>query len=278
MGNIAGSSIPRDYHIHTSYSTDSKAPMEEMIESSINKGLKEIALTDHVDFDFPGDYTKGERPFLVDYREYLVEFRRLQEKYRDRIRLLLGVEIGLQTHIGAQVEKLLGEYPFDFVIGSIHTVNRQDVYLPAFHEGKTKKESYMEYFSYALECAKMYSCYHVFGHLDYINRYGKFEDKILRYQDYSDIIDEILRTIIAGGKGVEINTSGHRYGLAQTHPQKDILRRYLELGGEIITVGSDAHRRMDIASHFELAEAMLRRLNVRYLTRFEEGRPIMELF
>lgn len=264
--------------MHTSYSTDSRAPMEEMIKSAIDKGLEEIALTDHVDFDFPGDYTKGERPFLVDYREYLQEFEGLREKYRGRIHILLGVEIGLQTHIGPQIEKLLGEFPFDFVIGSIHTVNRQDVYLSSYHEGKTKKESYMEYFSYALECAKMYSCYQVFGHLDYINRYGNYEDKILRYADYSDIIDEILKVIIKGGKGIEINTSGHRYGLGQTHPQEEVLRRYLDLGGEIITVGSDAHRPEDIASHFELVAEMLRRLNVGYLSRFKEGRPIMERF
>lgn len=264
--------------MHTNYSTDCSIPMENMILSALSKGLIEIALTDHVDFDFPGDYTKGEAPFMVNYTDYLEEFYPLRQKYSGDLQLLLGTEIGLQHHIAPQVEKLLLDFPFDFVIGSIHTVNHMDVYMPIYHEGKTKKESYTEYFQYALQCAKLYSCYDVFGHLDYINRYGKYEDNILLYKDYSDLIDEILKTLIFGGKGIEINTSGYRYGLSQTHPQKDIVRRYLELGGEIITLGSDAHHPNDICSGFDLAEEMLRSLHVRYLTKFKDRKPEMYLF
>lgn len=266
--------VKKDYHMHTSFSTDSKAPMTSMIESAIEKGLSEIALTDHVDFDFPTE-NPNEPAFLVDYNEYVKAFYPLREHYQNQIRILFGVEIGLQRHIKSSILNLLQDFPFDFVIGSIHTVNHMDVYAPLYHKGKTKEESYTEYFHYALSCAGMYDCYDVFGHLDYINRYGNYADKILRYADYRDLIDEILKTIIHGGKGIEINTSGYRYGLNQTHPQKDIIRRYLELGGEIITVGSDAHRPQDIATHFESVTEILQSLGIKYLTQFRNRKPEM---
>lgn len=265
--------IPRDYHMHTYYSTDSNAPMKSMIRSAIEKGMTEIALTDHVDFDFPGDYTKGEAPFMVDYHQYLQEFLPLREQYSDQINILLGVEIGLQPHLAPQIEKLLSDFPYDFVIGSIHTVNGQDVYLPDFHEGKTQNETYEEYFRYAFDCAKLHSCYDVFGHLDYINRYGKYDTNNLYYEDYRELIDEILLTLISSGKGLEINTSGYRYGLSQTHPQASILKRYHELGGEILTVGSDAHRSQDIGEYFPLVKEMLENIGIRYLTRFDKRMP-----
>lgn len=267
--------IPNDYHMHTDFSTDSRAPMEEMIRSAIDKGLSEIALTDHVDFDFPRENELDEPSFLVDYNEYIRTFYPLRERYQDRIKILFGVEIGLQHHVKPSILQLLRDFPFDFVIGSIHTVNRMDVYASSYHKGKTKEESYTEYFRYALSCTTMYDCYDVFGHLDYINRYGNYGDRILHYSDYRDLIDEILKTILAGGKGIEINTSGYRYGLSQTHPQEEILKRYLELGGEIITVGSDAHRPEDISSHFNIVAEIAQRVGIKYLTRFRNRKPEM---
>ena len=128
--------------------------------------------------------------------------------------------------------------PFDFVIGSTHVINGLDVSDSRFFEGKTKKEAYTEYFENVLENAKLHDCYNVYGHLDYINRYSHYEDNSLEYEDYSDIIDEILKVLVSKGKGLDINTSGYRYGLGRTNPQLDIVKRFKELGGEIVTVGS----------------------------------------
>lgn len=263
--------IKRDYHIHTSYSDDCRIPMEKMIESAVEKGLCEIALTDHVDFD--SNYNLTTVP--IDYDEYRREFAYLKEKYSCKINLLLGVEIGLSHASEDAIKSFLSGYPFDFVIGSIHAVNGSDVYLDSYSKGKSQKEAYQEYFEYALECSKMRDCYEVFGHLDYINRYGGFADKTLKYKDYSDIIDEILKSVIENGKGFEINTSGYRYGLGQLHPQKDIIKRYHELGGEIITIGSDSHRPEDIAANFDTVYEVLQNIGIRYLAAFNQRKVNM---
>ncbi|WP_347451202.1 histidinol-phosphatase HisJ family protein [Acetoanaerobium noterae] len=263
--------IKRDYHIHTAYSDDCIIPMETMVLSAIEKGMEEIALTDHVDYDYPD----RDLPFVVNYDLYSQDYYALKEKYQDKINILFGVEIGLQPHLGSKIEELLAKYPFDFAIGSIHTVKRHDIYARRFWDNKSKVKGYTEYFEDVLECAKMHSCYRVFGHLDYVNRYGGFDDKTLYYKDYADIIDEILKTIIKGERGIEINTSGYRYGLTQTHPQRDILKRYKELGGEIITLGSDSHKAEDISADFDIAEQMLKDLGIHYLTKFSKMKPEM---
>ena len=263
--------IRKDYHIHTSYSDDCSIPMEKMIESAINKGLTEIALTDHVDFDSSYSLTVE----AVDYDKYTKEFSYLKDKYKDKIDLLLGVEIGLSHVSQTEIASFLSGRPFDFVIGSIHSVDGSDVYLDSNSLGKSQRQTYTDYFESVLKCSAMMDCYDVFGHLDYINRYGSFKDRILNYRDYSDIIDEILKTVIDKGKGFEINTSGYRYGLDQLHPQVDIIKRYKELGGEILTIGSDSHKPQDIAADFDTVYAVLQSLGIRYLAEFRQRKAVM---
>lgn len=263
--------IRKDYHIHTSYSDDCSIPMEKMINSAIDKGLVQIALTDHVDFD--SSYSLSVEP--VDYDKYTQEFSYLKDKYKDKIDLLLGVEIGLSHASQSEISGFLSSRPFDFVIGSIHSVDGSDVYLDSNSLGKSQRQTYTDYFECVLKCSAMMDCYDVFGHLDYINRYGSFKDRILSYRDYSDIIDEILKTVIDKGKGFEINTSGYRYGLGQLHPQVDIIKRYKELGGEILTIGSDSHKPQDIASEFDRVHAVLQSIGIRYLAEFRQRKAVM---
>ena len=113
----------------------------------------------------------------------------------------------------------------------------------------------------------------VYGHIDFISRYGIYKDNSLKYRDYSDLIDEVLKTLINKNKGIEINTSGYRYKLNQTYPQYDILKRYKELGGEIITIGSDAHTPDYVGDHFEVAYEMLVKSGFKYITRFKNLKP-----
>ena len=259
-----------DYHMHTNFSSDSKAPMEEMVKKSIEIGLKEIAITDHIDFDYPDkDY-----PFLYDYQTYQNSINFLKEKYSDKINILTGVEIGLQPHIKRSIDNLLISNSYDFIIGSTHCTDKKELCTSLYFENKTKPQAYMQYFEDVLNSAKMYDCYNVYGHLDYIIRYGTYEDKSLDYNDYKEIIDEILITIIRKDKGIEINTSGFRYGLNCTHPKLYVVKRYKELGGKIITVGSDAHSPEYIASNFDSAYNILREVGFKYITIFKNQKPI----
>jgi len=263
-----------DYHTHSSFSEDSEEPMEKMIISAINLGLKEIAFTDHLDYD----YADTEFTFLLDINAYAESFEKLKNKYKDKIKLLSGVEIGLQPHLKEKNINFSKSYNFDFIIASTHTTDRKDFYNGDFFIGKTQKNAYLRYFEDVLENILIHRelNFNVYGHLDYINRYGNYDNKILNYMDFKNLIDEILKTLISCQKGIELNTSGFRYGLNQTHPQPEILKRYKELGGEILTVGSDAHKAADIFADFDKAYEIIKSAGFNYITLFEQQKPRFE--
>lgn len=257
-----------DYHIHTDYSGDGESSMEQMLHQALTLGLKELAFTDHVDYDYADPAFEN-----IDFDKYYAHFQALQESSQHRLQLIFGVEIGYQLHVHNKIEQLLQHYPFDFVICSMHMADKLDFYTGDFFLGKKQQQAYLRYFENILECVKHFHNYDVFGHLDFIIRYGGYENKVLSYLDYADIIDTILTSVIHNGHGIEINTSGYRYGLQQFHPQTDILKRYRELGGELITIGSDAHHYGDICAHFDLAYEHLDKLGFRYFSVYENRKP-----
>ncbi|MCD8035944.1 MAG: histidinol-phosphatase HisJ family protein, partial [Clostridiales bacterium] len=253
-----------DYHVHTKFSTDSSAEMTDMIDKAVSLGLSEIMFTDHMDIDFPDK----NMPFSLYYPDYSEAINLNKVIYMKKINVFIGVEMGLQKHIVRDARMFTEFNPFDFVIGSTHVVDGIDVSYPEFFEGKTKKEAYTQYFESVLENAKFHDCYNVYGHLDYINRYAPYDDNSLEYIDYREIIDEILKVLVDKGKGLDVNTSGYRYGIVRPYPQLDILKRFKELGGEIITVGSDAHRPEDIADHFDNAYEIIRAAGFKAIASF----------
>ena len=134
--------IKADFHMHTSFSSDSETMPEKMVEEAIRMGLKTICFTDHQDFDFPGEETL----FLFDTDTYFRKMKKLREMYQDKIDIRIGVEIGLQPHFGNAYKEYVSSYPFDFVIGSVHVVNRMDPYYGEFFEDKTDAEAYRQAF------------------------------------------------------------------------------------------------------------------------------------
>lgn len=256
-----------DYHTHTNFSSDSDAPMEEMIKAAIARGCNEIAITDHVDFDDRYDYT--------DYNKYIPVIRDLALRYKDDIKVTFGVEIGLESLWADKINKITADFPFDFIIGSSHAVCTKDLYFDReeYFSGKTKDEAYSTYFNEMLKNIESCKDFCVYGHIDFISRYGTYEDNSLHYRDYADLIDTVLKSLILKGKGIEINTSGFRYGIKNTYPSINILKRYRELGGEIITIGSDAHFAKDVADHTDFAYDMLTEAGFKYISVFRNRKP-----
>lgn len=254
--------------MHTSYSDDCQAPMEQMISKAIAQGFEEIALTDHV--DFVGAYS-----CMINYNEYIQQLSTLKEKYSGKIRITLGVEIGFAQELPKVAEDLASKYPFEFVIASTHALLGRDMSgeREELFFSRTKREAYELYFQHMLEGVRSMQSFSVVGHLDAVERYGYYNDNRAYYHEYSELIDALLREIILMGKGIELNTSGFRYGLGHPHPHIDILRRYKELGGEIITLGSDAHRPGDIGANFYEAEEILKEAGFKAITIFREKKP-----
>lgn len=258
-----------DTHMHCAFSGDSDTAPELMIESAIKKGLDGICFTDHFDYDYPEE----PESFLLDFPAYYKKIMTLKEKYASSISILWGVELGLQPHLSAMLTELLDTYPFDFVIGSSHVVHGQDPYFFAFFEGKTEKEAYTEYFVSILENIDAFSGFDVYGHIDYVVRYGPNRNADYSYAKYADVLDEILKKLISLGKGIEINTGGLKYGLGHPNPCEEIIKRYHELGGEIITLGADAHKPEHVAYDFEKVPGILRECGFSYYTIFKNRKP-----
>lgn len=271
-----------DYHVHSEFSSDSQAPMEEMIEQAIKLGLKKICFTDHMDYDYP--VVDGYN-FIFKPQDYTIKLEKLKERYHKEIKILTGIELGLQPHLTEQLSALINSYPFDFIIGSSHVVDHIDPYYPEFWEGKTKEEGIYRYFESIIENCKAFHDFHVYGHIDYIIRYvpmryleqGNIGSKAdYSYRDYADILDEVLKTILSYGKGIEVNTAGLKYGIGYPHPKAEVLKRYRELGGELITIGSDAHKPEHLCYDFNLLPDLLKSIGFRYYATFEQGKPCYE--
>ena len=264
--------IKADFHVHTGFSSDSQTEPKEMIGKAIALGLETICFTDHFDKDYP-DYGDG-CDFILDTDKYFPKIRELQAAYEDRIQIRIGAELGLQPHLGAFYHEYVKKYPFDCVIGSTHIVDGEDPHYGKLFEGRTESEGYRHFFEGILHNLQNNSDYDVVGHIDYVVRYGKNRAENYSYKKYADVLDEILRHVVEQGKGIEFNTAGFKYGLDFGHPHPDILKRYRELGGEIITIGSDGHKPEHIAYDFHRVSDILKACGFKNYTEFKQRKPI----
>lgn len=274
--------IQADMHMHTWFSTDSEACPRDMADEAVRKGLKTICFTDHFDKD---DLEWGEEG-IFDVDAYFVEMQKLQEEYAGKLNIRIGIELGFRTYLKDYYEELTKKYPFDFVIGSVHNVPYKkdaegnilytDPAAEKLFTDRTDKEAYRLMMETTLENVRTSDCFQTLGHLDYVVRYGKSREKEYSYTDYADIIDEILKLLIEKEKGLEVNLAGLKYGLPFAHPHPDVLKRYRELGGEIITIGADAHKPEHIAYDFAKAEEILKSCGFKYYTEFFEQKPVFK--
>lgn len=232
-----------DYHVHTEFSDDSVYPLLDVVRDAAGMGLEEICLTDHVDYGIKVDWDSGQEiryrngePYAnVDYPRYVSRIEEARRLYGDRIRVKLGLEFGMQVHTIPQYETLFRRYPFDFIILSVHQVEDKEFWTQDFQRSKTQEEYNLRYYEELLSLVRQYKNYSVLGHVDLITRYDQAGE--YPFEKVRPILTEIFRQVISDGKGIELNTSYHRYGLKDTTPARAILELYRELGG------ADPHHR-----------------------------------
>ena len=187
--------ITADYHLHSSFSADSDTPMEEMVKGGIQAGLTHMCFTEHNDFGFPESPDTPKDIFLLNTDSYLYELLKCKNNYNGQLEIAFGVELGLQPHLKRQLAVYAKSHAFDFIIGSSHICNRKDPYYPDFFEGRNEDEAHHEYFASVLECVKTLPYFDVYGHLDYVVRYGPTKNDGYTYQKHADIFDQILSQI-----------------------------------------------------------------------------------
>ena len=271
-----------DYHIHCRYSDDSEEELQKIIESAVSKNFDEICFTDHVDYGIKIDHDvynkmndsekeKYKNLLNVDYPEYFREISELREKYKDKITIRQGLEFGMQTHTIADFQKIFDKYDLDFVILSCHQVNDEEFWNKVFQQGKTLDEYNYKYYEEIYKVIQKYSDYSILGHLDHIQRYN---ETIYPFEKSREIITEILKKVIEDGKGIEVNTSSFRYGLKDLTPERNILKLYYELGGKIITIGSDAHKAENVGDHIPYIQSELKKIGFTHICTFDKMKPI----
>lgn len=257
-----------DFHLHTEFSGDSETAAEEQVLRAIALHMPCICITDHHDPDVVSDCD-----FNLDLEKYFPAMEALRARYRDRIRIEIGIELGLQNHISDKLSLIAARYPFDFIIGSCHYIDGMDPYFPVFFEGKEEKEAYRRFFEVTLERVRNLDCFDSLGHLDYVVRYGPNQNRAYRFADYQDLIDPILETLIQKGKALECNTGGFHYGLGHPNPCEEILCRYRSLGGSLITIGSDAHTPDRLGFDFDRARTLLKSCGFTHYTVYHQREP-----
>lgn len=271
-----------DNHVHTSFSGDSDTPMEDMVKEGIKKGLSSICFTDHTDYLFPKERYHMDFEFDVD--RYFMTTRQLQEKYPD-FPIYTGIELGLKNDVLAMNQALTEKYPFDFVIGSTHLVDNIDPYYEDYWEANGEENGIRHYYEVTLENVNTPFDYDVYGHIDYVIRYCPTIKKARKQhvvdeshyihfmQQNKKIIQEILHTLIQKEKGIEVNTGGFKYGLGHPNPHETILSWYRELGGKIVTIGSDAHETAFLAYDFQRLPELLKACGFDHYTVFRGRTP-----
>lgn len=259
-----------DTHMHCRFSGDSEADPEDMIAAAQAAGLDGICFTDHLDYDFPSDPPDL---FLLDPDAYEQAIHALAKKYEGIFPVRCGIEVGVQPHLHEKLHDVVRMHDFDQVICSSHAIDGKDPYYKTFFEGREEQAAYRRYFESILENLEGYSDFDVYGHIDYVVRYGPNTNKFYSYDSYGDVLDAILKKLIDMGKGIEINTGGFKYGLGHPNPCEDILKHYRSYGGEIITIGSDAHEPKHVAYDFAKVPQILREAGFTYYTVFEKRRP-----
>lgn len=254
-----------DFHTHTGFSDDCDIPPEKMLESAYAKGIKTLAVTDHYD---PG-YPDPEFPFTIDFEAYQKRLQKLKEEYQGRMEILTGLEVGIMDGQFEAANKIINAFPYDFIIGSFHCYRGKDLYTYDYSniDGPAMLE---DFYTWMYDCLKEFDNYDILGHFSILDRYiGKLYD----YAPVEEIIDEILKLLIQRGKGIEINTSSFKYGTGTWLPRESILKRYRQLGGEILTFGSDAHDPQYYQYHFNDAVELAKSLGYRYYCKFRERKP-----
>lgn len=258
-----------DYHVHSYFSEDTDCPMEKEIQKAIELEMDELCFTEHIDYDIL-------TVIQCDYDSYFEEFFRMKEKYKNQITLKAGIEFGVQVHTIPQYEEAFQKYPFDFVILSFHQVDNKEFWRQEYQEGKTQEEYNRGYYQEILDVVKKYKNYSIIGHLDVLKRYdlnGEYP-----FEKIKDLIEKIFEVVIADGKGIEINTSSFAYKLKSLMPSREILELYYKMGGEVITIGSDAHNEERICDHIPEMQELLKNIGFKGIYTFDKMKPIFHPF
>ncbi len=238
-----------DTHTHTNFSTDSRMDIKEAVEICHKDDIG-IVITEHMDTNYPGN-----KKFRFEPEMYFNQFQNYRED-----KILLGIELGINEEFKKENREIILKWPFDQVIGSLHFLGNYDIYEKDTYQGRDKHSVYTEYFNSISNLIDSHNYIDILGHIDYICRYADYDDSEIYYQEYKDLIDEILIKCVHNEIVLELNTRrlNNKIVLKNLYP---IYKRYKDIGGKYIAIGSDAHSKEAIGNNFFEAYQFAENLN-----------------
>lgn len=269
-----------DNHNHSQFSFDGgRTSVGKTVNSAIGKGLAGVCFTDHCDFFVPPMKAKYEEyvPEVFDVEARNAEIDKVNAKCPQDFHVFKGIEIGVQKSERDKIAAHLEKYSFDEIIASVHYLDDTDPFWGGYYEGKTWRYAYGHYLETLYdEMVWLGDRFDIMGHYDYVTRYAPYPECSILYKDFPDILDSMLRYLAENGKALEINTKTYQDFKGRTPVlDKNILMRYRELGGEIISLGSDSHDADGVGFNFERTAALVSRCGFRYLAHFDKRKPVM---
>lgn len=261
-----------DSHVHTEHSFDGHDSLEKICSGALERGVMAVAITDHYECDRARELDCGR------IEETFRQLPQYQSLYRGRLRVAKGIELGQPHQAPVEADRMLRNHPdLDVVLGSFHTgALGLDAAEANFNDPNVRVSDFLAYYFQGCYDLAVWGKFDVMAHLGYPERYiwGRYRIPV-DFTPYEDVIHATLKKLVEDGKALEVNTAGYRQGLGKTIPVLRILRQYYELGGELLTLGSDAHRAEEVASDFEVAMDILTGIGFRYFAFYRERQPVM---
>lgn len=259
-----------DNHTHSHHSSDSRMDMARAAEKIQQRSFGGICFSDHYDFDAP----HGVKLFTFNVLRQQEEIEGLKEKFPSLV-LLKGVEIGIQPASLGSIKVFMGSHIFDTVIASMHFVRGTDPFHGTYYQGYDYKQAYGIYLEDILSCISTYSDFDILGHFDYVARYAPYREHELSMKVFGDVLDPILKILAQNGKTLEINTKTYqKFQHGTPILDKNVIRRFRELGGEAVSLGSDAHSEERIGEQFGIYTETLRQCGFRYGVYYRNRKPV----
>lgn len=274
-----------DNHTHTSFSNDSRMTMQEAVLAAHHAHLGGLAFTDHFDFDPP----EGTELYSFDPELQQQEIAQLRGQIAlgslasqglelpPSFTLLNGVEVGIQPQSMEAIKSFMDRHTFDVVIASLHFLDNTDPYLGAYYVPYDAHQAYGHYLETILTCLEGWQDFDILGHFDYVARYAplSYPQHAIRYADFSDVLDALLRLLAESGKTFEINTKTYqRFAHGTPELDTNILKRFREFGGDAVSFGSDAHHAERVGEHFDYFAYLAQMCGFRYHVHYKNRRPV----
>jgi len=258
-----------DCHLHTNFSPDGSSTLEEYCLRAAEIGCSRFAVCDHLDIGYPDIQFETD----IHPAEYTEAIHNARKSY-PQLQISLGIEAGYMTETAQRTAMFLTLLPLDFVINSVHVVGGTDPYYSEYFDQKTREQAYLPYLEAVYESLDAPYDFSVLGHITYVSRTAPYLAPGIEWRDAPDLLDAILMRIIYLGKGLEVNSSSlHRIGSAM--PSASIVKRYRELGGELITFGSDAHNANRLCADYTVICELLKQCGFQYIAFYKNMKPEM---